>query len=180
MEPDKKRPLHGLFVLNVEDRKLFVFVSSLLALFLVATTVLSILGMVTANRVSKNSKAIAKQQRDDTRHSRRSDARQCARENLVRAEVHVAYQSGQPMPPPEQFAEEPILRVLLNAARTNQEDGLRRVRRNLPILACAPNLKGRPAYALTDDRQKRFVELYESGKLDPTPSADDAQVGADK
>lgn len=179
-EPDKKRPLHGLFVLNVEDRKLFAFVAALLAVFLLGTGTLSVLGIVTANRVSKNSKAIADKQRHDTRHSRRSDARQCARENLVRAEVHVAYQTGQPMPPPEAFLAEPILKVLVNVARTNQAHGLKRVRRNLPILECSPNLHGRPAYPLTDERQKRFVVLYEHGKLDPTPSARDAQTGPDE
>lgn len=175
-----KRAHHGLFVLNVEDRKLFAFVAALLLVAVVGTGTLSCASLKISNRVSKNSAAIASQQRSDTIRARRSDARICSRENLVRAEVHVAYQSGQPMPPPEKFANEPILQVLLSAARANQQGGLKRVRRNLPILGCAPNLKGRPAYALPEKKQKRFVELYEDSKLDPTPSARDAQVGPAK
>jgi hypothetical protein len=202
MEPNKKRqPMHGLFVLSVEDRKLFFFVVALLLVFLVGIGTLGGLALHTANRVDKTSRHVAAntrhvvrntraiaaqqrrdaaQQREDTLHSRHSDARQCARENLVRAEIHVAYQSGQAMPPPENFASEPILRVLLNAARENQEHGLKRVRRNLPILECAPNLTGHSAYPLSARKQKRFVELYEAGKLDPTPSALDAQTGPDE
>lgn len=181
--PDKEKhhnPLHGLLVFSVEDRALFLFVIALFTIAVVGVGVLGFLGVHTANRVDKNSKAIARQANRGTELLRRADARICARENLVRAEVHVAYQSGQPMPTPERFASEPILQVLLDGARQNQENGLKRVRRNLPILECSPNLKGRAAYALPDEKQKRFVTLYEKGKLDPTPSALDAQTGPDE
>lgn len=178
--PNKRRPLAGMLIINVDDRMLFRFVCALMFIAIFGNGALSLLGITTANRVSKNSKAIARQAHDDARHSRRADARQCARENLVRAEVHVAYQLEQPMPPPEAFRAEPILKVLLNVARQSQQNGLTRVRRNLPILECKPNLRGHPAYPLTTQKQKRFVELYEAGLLDPTPSASDAQTGPDE
>lgn len=179
-EPSKRRPLAGVLIVSVDDRKLLTLVCAILVVAVFGNAALSLLGIRTANRVSENSAAIAKQEGKDIRRSRHADARQCARENLVRAEVHVAYQTGQPMPPPEAFLSEPILRVLVNVARANQANGLKRVRRNLPILECQPNLRGEPAHPLTDKKQKRFVELYEAGLLDPTPSASDAQTGPDE
>lgn len=175
-----KKPRQGIVIVSVEDRDLFTVVVVMLATLIVGLGVFAWAQTRTNARVTANSDRIERQSKLDLLRSRHADARQCARENLVRAEVHVAYQQEQPMPPPEAFAAEPILRVLLDSSRTVQAHGLKRVRRNLPILECSPNLKGNPAYPLADKKQGRFVELYRHGRLDPTPGWDAANTGPDE
>lgn len=183
----RRPPMTGIFVVSIEDRDLFRLVAALLVCLLLGLVAFAIAQDRTntrldsnSNKIAGNTRRIARQARSDVARSRRADARQCARENLVRAEVHVAYQQKQPMPPPEAFAREPILRVLLVVNRARQAKGLLRVRRNLPILECAPNLRGDAAYPLTPRQQGRFVELYKAGRLKPVPSARDAATGPDE
>lgn len=175
-----KKPQQGILIVNIEDRDLFAVVVVMLAALMVGLATFAIMQHRTNVRITRNADEIARQAKVDLVRSRHADARQCARENLVRAEVHVAYQLQQPMPPPEAFAAEPILRVLLDSARRVQEHGLKRVRRNLPILECAPNLTGAAAYPLADKKQGRFVELYRKGRLDPTPGWHAANTGPDE
>lgn len=175
-----KKPQQGIFIISVEDRDLFTLIAVMLATLIGTLGMFAYLQHKTNGRITANSDRIEDQSKLELLRSRRADARQCARENLVRAEVHVAYQHEQPMPPPEAFAAEPILRVLLDSARAVQKHGLDRVRRNLPILECSPNLKGNPAYPLADKKQGRFVELYRRGRLDPTPGWSAANTGPDE
>lgn len=190
----RRPPMTGIFVVSIEDRDLFRLVAALLVCLLLALVAFAVAQDRTntaqdstnarldtnASKIAANTRRIARQARSDVARSRRADARQCARENLVRAEVHVAYQQKQPMPAPEAFAREPILRVLLVVNRARQVKGLTRVRRNLPILECSPNLRGDAAYPLTPRQQGRFVELYKAGRLKPVPSARDAATGPDE
>lgn len=174
-------------MISVEDRHLAGLVGAMLVGLIGFMVVFGITQHNTITGISDNTDEIRentvridKQEHHDTRLLRRADARLCARENLVRAEVHVAYQQRQPMPPPEAFLSSPILKVLLDRARSVQKEGLRRVRDNLPILECAPNLRGQPAYALTDRKQRRFVDLYVHGRLTAVPTAEDAAAGPDE
>lgn len=183
----RKEGLAGVVVISVEDRHLFALVACLLVGLIGFMAVFAITQRHTTDVISKNTDDIGdntdridRQETRDVIRLRRADARLCARENLVRAEVHVAYQQQQPMPPPEAFVEQPILKVLLDQAREIQDRGLQRVRTNLPILECAPNLKGRPAYPLLPEKQKRFVELYVEGRLSAVPNAGDAVTGPDE
>lgn len=188
-EPNEKRKdgLAGIFVISVEDRHLFALVACLLVALIGFMTVFEITQRNTTDRISKNTDDIGdntdridRQETRDVVRLRRADARLCARENLVRAEVHVAYQQQQPMPAPEAFVGEPILKVLLDQAREIQERGLQRVRTNLPILECAPNLRGKAAFPLPPEKQKRFVQLYVEGRLSAVPDAGDAATGPDE
>lgn len=184
---ERKKPGTGILVVSVEDRDLFKFVAALVISLILALSAFAVAQHRTNKRIDKSQKAIAGnsvrielQDRADTTRLRRTDARICARDNLERAEIHVAYSQQTPLPPPEAFESAPILAVLLDSARKVQLGGLARVRRTLPILECSPHLHGKPAYALSARQQKRFVKLYSSGKLKATPTPEDAAKGPDE
>ena len=114
---------------------------------------------------------------------READARMCARANLTRAEIHVAYQNPQNDPmnlPPGLGDTEPYLLHLLKLSERNRQIGLERVQRFLPILDCSPNLEGEAAKPYPRGKQRKFVQQYKAGKLDPTPEASDADTGPDE
>lgn len=114
---------------------------------------------------------------------READARICARENLVRAEIHVAYQNPQNSPkriPPQVRSVEPLLLQLLKVGEKSRQDSLKRVRRLLPILDCSPNFHGESAKPYSVAKQRNFVKQYQLGKLDPTPEASDVKTGPDE
>jgi hypothetical protein len=185
---DRKKPGTGILVVSVEDRDLFKFVAALVLCLILALGAFAYSQWRTNNRIDKsqadiveNTIRIEAQDRADTVRLRRTDARICARDNLERAEIHVAYSQETPLPPPESFGQQSsILAVLLEGARKVQINGLKRVRRTLPILECAPHLEGKPAFPLSPKLQKRFVKLYSSGKLHATPTPEDAAKGPDE
>lgn len=49
-----------------------------------------------------------------------------------------------------------------------------------PIVDCDPNLKGRPAYALTPAGQRAFVDRWLHGELDPLPEPPGRKPGLDR
>lgn len=119
--------------------------------------------------INANNARLAKLERRNVGLLRHAAFRICARGDLVRAEVHSAYQQKVPPADPQLSANEPILAFLLQGAERNREVSLKRVRRNLPILDCRPNLRGEAAVPLPRERQALYVERYLANQLDPTP-----------
>lgn len=154
-------------------RRLLVVICILAGLTVLVAAVISTVTLVQQGQVERNTTRIDRNERRDVLRSNQAAARICARENLVRAEVHVAYQAGSiDLGRVRQFgAAEPLLVQLLRLSEGRRHVSLKRVRTLLPILDCSPNLTGRPAKALLPCAQREFVNLYLAGKLDPLPGA---------
>lgn len=133
----------------------------------VTVTLLSYIG-----DVNENADKIAKIERKDRNALRRATYYICFRQQLERAEIHAAYSNPITVP----AGSDPVVAVLLSAAEVERKRSLARVRDNLPILNCKPNLKGRPAVPKHAAGQRSFVARYLAGLLDPNPGHDGAEA----
>ena len=99
-------------------------------------------------RLNKLIAAEKLEQRRDDRRAREADARMCARDNRERAEFQVTY------------------------SKFELKQELARVQRNLPVLYCDANLKGKQPTERRAEAQERFVCLYRESQLKPLPTAE--------
>lgn len=133
-------------------------------------------------RIKRVLKRVEGGERRDVISVRRAATRICARQNLERAEIHAAYQRPIVLLSPFStlVKSEPVLELILKGQETLRKSALKRVHRFLPILDCAPNLKGKPAVARPPALQSRFVKLYLEGRLDPTPDFEAVKNGPEE
>jgi hypothetical protein len=136
----------------------------MIAFIVILTVGLAVGGYTIVTWIDRVEKLEAK----DTASLRTAAFRICARDQLDRAEIHAAYAT--PIIIPQ--SADPIVIQLLSSAEAQRKVSLRRVRANLPILDCKPNLEGNPADPLGPKGQRSFVAKYLQGLLDPTPGDD--------
>lgn len=114
-------------------------------------------------------------EKTSVRTTRDSNTRICARADLDRAEIQLAYQTAPLTIPKSVQKTEPALAGLLVITSGQRQVNLGRVHYTLPILDCTPNIRGARAVPFSPKRQAQLVEAYRKCKLDPTPSVDDAR-----
>lgn len=151
-----------------ELRSLKRLVLAVLAVVVVVGGVSTVTNLIRTGDVSNNTDAIGRLERHDRDALRSAAFRICYRQQLERAEIHAAYATPIVVPPDA----DPIIATLLNGAETQRRVSLARVRRNLPILDCSPNLHGKQAQPVTITDQQSFVARYLAGLLDPSPAGD--------
>lgn len=114
------------------------------ALVLACVAVFVLAPKVTRNtqRLDRQQRALAAKEREDNIIQRQTTYRVCARNSVDRAFAHDAVSHG-----------------------PNGQAAVRHLEEVLPILDCAPNLRGQPARALPPTQQRAFVDRWKNGFL---------------
>lgn len=146
-------------------------------LLVVITVVMSTVTLVQQRHVESNSKRIDMVVRRlklaehlDTRFLRQAAYRNCYRDMITRAEIHVVYEApdaGKALSPSEIAGIDPGTMKLIAAGAVSRLEGQKRVRKQQPILDCEANLRGSQPNPLSRIEQDKFIENYRLGLLDP-------------
>lgn len=153
------------FVLVERDLRTIKFIGyiviGIMGLVLVPGGIL--LGL-TADKSSQNSTKIKDQEKKDTILIRDAAWRNCARDNLVRADQHVTQDS---------VIKNPMVIKLFTKEIIQQ--AIERRNETIPVLNCDPNFCGTRPIPLRPNQQRIFLDKYKQGLLqaipDPPPTA---------
>lgn len=166
MNDHRKDDQPDMVIVHRPSNAILVLAGIVLAIVLVLGSTFGVVALINSNRISD-------QEALDIKAAREAAYRQCARGNLTRAEIHVAYQ--QPPTPMGVLKrirkDEPALFSLIAAGQERQRLSLVRVQNLNPILECGPNLRGNSATPLSRKAQERYVRRYEKQLLNPLPAA---------
>lgn len=138
---------------------------------------LAALGIAIGLFAHQNASRIGRVESGDYTRSKEAGYRNCARDMQTRVELYAAYQQKIDVPKRVKslVPTEPVLQALLELNDEIRAVGLRRIRRQQPIIDCEANLRNEVPRVLSKADRDAFIAAYLAGELDPTPDVIDGR-----